>query len=66
MDASEYLPQPYAVKIMRSDDEEKIRAHTQEFEILKRLDHPNVVKAKEMFTNQFKHEIHQVMEFIDG
>ena len=32
--SEEILPMPYAVKIIRSDDEEKIKAHLREFEIL--------------------------------
>lgn len=62
----EYLPEPYAVKIVRSDDEEKIIAHRKEFEILKKLNHSNVVKAIEMFEDKSKHHIYQVIEFIDG
>jgi len=33
---------------------------------LKNLSHPNVVRAVELFSNEFKNEIYQVMEFIDG
>ncbi len=66
IDKSEYFPEPYAVKIVRSDDEEKIMAHVKEFEILRKLDHTNVVKAIEMFEDKAKHHIYQVIEFIDG
>ena len=57
---------PFAVKIVRDDDEEKQNAHKNEFEIMQRLDHPNIVKGIEIFINNQKKEIHQVMNFIDG
>lgn len=66
MDKSEYLPQTFAVKIVRDDDMEKIIAHQKEFEILQTLNHDNVVKAIEIFSDEFKHEVYQVMEFIEG
>ena len=46
-----YLPKPFAVKIVRDDDSEKILAHEREFEILKTLNHKNVVRAIELFSN---------------
>lgn len=57
---------PFAVKIVRDDDQEKILAHTREFEIMKQLNHPNVVKAIEIFSNGLKKEVYQVLEFIEG
>lgn len=51
---------------MRDDDQEKIIAHQREFEILSKLKHPNVVGAIELFTNEFKHEVFQVIEYIEG
>ena len=42
---------------MRDDDSEKMIAHEREFEILQTLNHKNVVRAVELFINQFKHEI---------
>lgn len=62
----EFEPTPFAVKIVRDDDEEKIIAHKKEFEILKKLTHPNVVGAKEIFNDPFKKEVYQVLEFIEG
>ena len=47
----------FAVKIVRDDDQEKIIAHQKEFDILKQLDHFNVVRAVEIFNNEFKNEI---------
>jgi len=51
---------------MREDDEEKILASKKEFEITQKLSHPSIVKSIEMFVNDQKKEVHQVMEFIDG
>lgn len=56
----------YAVKIVKDDDNEKLLAHKAEFEILNKLSHNNVVRSIEIFNNELKSEIHQVMEFIDG
>lgn len=44
--------------MVRSDDYEKLEAHKKEFEILKTLDHRNVVKGIEIFCDDFKHEIY--------
>ena len=57
---------PFAVKVVREDDEEKIEVHKREFQIMKNLDHSNITKARELFVNDFKKEIHIVMDFIDG
>jgi hypothetical protein len=43
MPEDSYYPKPYAVKIVRDDDQEKIIAHKKEFEILFKLKHKNVV-----------------------
>ncbi|CDW90758.1 protein kinase domain containing protein [Stylonychia lemnae] len=58
--------EPFAVKIVRDDDDEKRQAHQNEFEIMHRLEHPNIVKGLEIFINNQKKEIHQVMKYIDG
>jgi hypothetical protein len=36
---------------MREDDEEKTLAAKKEFEITRRLNHPNIVKSSEIFVN---------------
>ena len=51
---------------MREDDEEKIIACKREFEITKRLNHPNIVKSYELFVNDQKKQVHQLMQLIDG
>ena len=57
---------PYAVKIVRDNDPEKLRAHENEFIILSKLKHKNITRAVEMFKDQFKNEVYQVMQFIEG
>ncbi len=57
---------PLAVKMMREDDEEKILASKKEFEIMEKLSHPNIVKSMEIYVNDQKKEVHQVMEYING
>ena len=57
---------PMAVKIVREEDEEKIEIHKAEFEIMKKLDNPNITKAHELFVNEFKKLVHIVMDFVDG
>lgn len=56
----------FAVKIVRDNDPEKLLAHEMEFKIMKNLDHANVVRAVEIFRDDFKNEIYQVMQYIEG
>jgi len=55
-----------AVKKIRESDEEKIRAHEKEFEILRGLNHPNIVKAERLFVDRMRGEIFIVMERVAG
>lgn len=57
MEQSEYEAETYAVKIVRADDQEKIEAHIREFDILKSLDHKNLVRGISVFRNDFKNEV---------
>ena len=57
---------PLAVKFSRESDEEKKMAHIKEYNITKNFEHTNVVKSYELFDNELKGEIHQVMEYIEG
>lgn len=57
---------PYATKISREDDEEKRLAFKKEYEMIKDLNHINVVRAIELFDNVIKGEIQIVMEYIEG
>ena len=52
---------PYAVKITRDDDEEKKIANRNEFNILKKLNHKNIVRCLELFENELKGEMHIIM-----
>ena len=45
------------MKVTRDDDQEKLKAHEEEFKILGRLNHPNVVKGIEIFRDDFKNEV---------
>lgn len=57
---------PYAVKVCRSDDEAMLMAHEKEYEIISSLEHVNVVKGVEMFRDDLKGEVYQVMELVEG
>lgn len=43
---------PYAVKVVREEDEEKLNAHKNEFQIMKSLNHENIVKSFEIFVHE--------------
>lgn len=43
-----------AVKIFRTDDEEKMKAAKEEFELQKDLHHPNIIEVKEMFLDEMR------------
>ncbi len=54
----------FAVKIMRVPDEEFFKIAMNEFTLLEeKLNHPNVVKAFDMFYNQTQEKIYMVQEF---
>ena len=40
---------PYAVKMIREDDDEKRLAHRKEYDITQSLDHQNIVKSHRYF-----------------
>ena len=58
--------QVMAVKIMRNDDEEKLIAAQNEFEIQKNLKHPGIIEAKYYFLDHIRNTSYTVMELIDG
>ena len=58
--------QPFAVKVVREEDEEKIIAHQNEFDITQELCHPNIVRSTEIFVNTSRKEVHIVMQYVDG
>ncbi len=55
-----------AVKIMRADDEEKLQAAKNEFEIQKDLKHPALIEVKEIFLDHLRNTSYTVMELIEG
>ena len=57
---------PFAVKVVREEDPEKIQAHKNEFEIMNKLNHPNIIKSHIQFVDSLKCTIHLVMDFIEG
>ena len=57
---------PFAVKITRDDDEEKKIANRNEFNMLNKLNHKNIVKCVKLFENELKGEMHIVMQYIEG
>jgi len=57
---------PFAVKMIREDDEEKLQAHRKEFQLAYEMSHPNVVKAIEIFENPMKKQIHIIMQHVNG
>lgn len=54
----------YAVKQMRSDDEEKIIAAKNEFKLMKSLTHPHIVEVIDIVT--IPGTVYIVMELVDG
>lgn len=52
----------YAVKISRGDVE-LLRISKRTFKIMKRLNHPNILKAKCLYLNEVSEKIHFVMEY---
>mmetsp|Transcript_20990 Transcript_20990/g.32549 ORF Transcript_20990/g.32549 Transcript_20990/m.32549 type:complete len:96 (-) Transcript_20990:867-1154(-) len=57
---------PFAVKLSRDDNLEKLHAFKREYELTKQLDHPNVVNSVEMFSNNVTNEVHLIMKYIKG
>jgi serine/threonine protein kinase len=56
----------YAVKMLRNNDVELLRAIKNEFLIQKALDHPNIVKVHEMYFNPITSRVYIVMELVEG
>jgi hypothetical protein len=56
----------YAVKIIRSNDTEFLKAIKNEYIIQKHLFHPNIVRAYEMFYNPITSRVKIIMEVING
>ena len=43
-----------------------LEAHEREFNIIKMLDHPNVIHGVEMFRDDMKNEVYQVLALFEG
>ena len=56
----------YAVKVVRSQEEEVLIASEKEFEIIKDLNHENLSKGYEMFKDDMKKETFQVIKLVNG
>lgn len=46
------------MKVVREEDEEKIQAHKNEFNITQKLMHQNIVKSLEIYVNDSRKEVH--------
>jgi len=55
----------YAVKMIRNGDTEIILSAITSFKIAKTLNHPAVIKPKELFINRETEKIYYVMEFCE-
>lgn len=55
-----------AVKKFRTDDEEKLGAAEHEFNLLKILDHPNIVRVEDIFIDRARNTTFTIMEYIEG
>jgi len=56
----------YAVKIIRTNDVEELKAIKNEYLIQKSIEHPNIVQAYEMYYNPLMSNITIIMEYIEG
>ena len=55
-----------AVKIVRTNDIEILKAVKNEFLMQKKLDHPNIVKVYEMYYDPFKSRMCLILEYVKG
>jgi serine/threonine protein kinase len=51
---------------MRTDDEERIMTAENEYEIMHSLRHPNIVYAREIFIDRYKHKVYTLMDYVEG
>ena len=64
LDGLKLNEETFAVKIIRSSDEEYQQVALKEFWMLKKLNHPGIVKVHDAFKNPSKGTIYIVMELI--
>jgi len=58
------MTQLRAAKIIKSHDDEYIQIHKQEYEIMKQLDHPNVVKVFDLLHDELRGQLIMIMEYV--
>ena len=56
--------QKYAIKIVRTDDEEMITNIKEELKHMKRLSHKNIVKVYEVYIDYVEGRVYTVMELV--
>ena len=56
----------FAVKIIRTQDEELIEIAYSEYKILKSLEHKNIIKMHDAFLNQMNGTMYLVMDMANG
>ncbi len=56
----------YAVKIVRTKDEEYRQVAMREFELLKEISHKNIVSMHDLFYNEAFETLYFVMDYIKG
>ena len=54
------------VKVIRTNDVEVLKAIKNEYKILRTIDHPNIIKAIEMYYNPLKSYLYLIQERILG
>ena len=55
-----------AVKVVRSDDEEKRAAAVSEYKMQKTMKHPNIIEVNEQFFDSIRNTMYTVMEIVEG
>ena len=58
--------QAFAVKEAKGSDEAMVAACEREFNIINRTNHPNVIKGYEMFKDEYKKSLFQVITLVKG
>jgi hypothetical protein len=54
------------VKITENDDKSILDSASQEFDIIKDIDHPNIIKGYKLFRNDMQNAVYQVIKLVDG
>ena len=61
-----YFEDKYAVKIIRNKDEEYRQVAVQEFHLLKKVHHKNIIKIYDAFYNEGSETLYLLMEHAEG